>query len=148
MGCPHASTTPTADGVRQSLVDMLTGQTLLSDTAWQREPDHDPSPPLREFTTVRDRHCDGPAQSRARADACDLDHDHDRPYPTGPNAAWNPTGRTASLPDPAELAATDTDTAQLTPVRDDEQRPWPRLRQHPPRTDPAPIEGNDEPPPF
>ena len=78
---------PTPDGVRQALVDMITGESVLSDVGWRTEPEHDPSAPLRAFTALRDRSCDGPTQSRTPAERCD--RDHDRPHPVGPTAAWN-----------------------------------------------------------
>jgi hypothetical protein len=65
--------------------------TELTDVGWRTEPEHDPSEPLREFVTVRDRVCDGPTQPRSRASTCDLDHD--RPHPAGPTAAWNLVSR-------------------------------------------------------
>jgi hypothetical protein len=70
---------------------MVTKQTVLSDTAWHAEVEHDPSEPLRAFTVLRDRRCDGPTQPRSRAVTCD--QDHDRPHPQGPTAAWNLVSR-------------------------------------------------------
>ena len=82
---------PTPTGVRDALVTMATEPTVMSDTAWRTEPEHDPSQPLRDFTAVRDRTCDGPTQPRTRASNCDLDHD--RAWPHGPTAAWNLVSR-------------------------------------------------------
>ena len=82
---------PTPLGVRQALLDMTRGPTETSDVAWRSERDHDPSEPLRELVTLRDRVCDGPTQPRSRASVCDLDHD--RPWPQGPTAAWNLVSR-------------------------------------------------------
>ena len=82
---------PTPTGVRAALLDLATGQAVLADPAWRTEPEHDPSAPLRELVTVRDRSCDGPTQPRRRAATCDLDHD--RPHPAGPTAAWNLVSR-------------------------------------------------------
>ena len=78
---------PTPVGVRQALVDMVTGRAVLSDAVWRSEPAHHPSPALRDVVALRDRMCDGPTQPRTAASRCDADHD--RPYPHGPTAAWN-----------------------------------------------------------
>jgi hypothetical protein len=82
---------PTPDGVRKALVDMVTGETVMTDVGWRVEPEHDPSEPLRELLGLRDRACDGPTQPRSRRATCDLDHD--RPHPHGPTAAWNLVSR-------------------------------------------------------
>ena len=82
---------PTPAGVRDALLTMTTEPTVMTDTAWRTEDQHDPSDPLRELVTVRDRVCDGPTQPRTRASRCDLDHD--RAYPAGPTAAWNLVSR-------------------------------------------------------
>jgi hypothetical protein len=78
---------PTPDGVRQALLDMVTEPIRTSDIGSRVEPDHDPSPPLREFVALRDRFCDGPTGTRVPARRCELDHD--TPHPHGPTAAWN-----------------------------------------------------------
>jgi hypothetical protein len=82
---------PTPTGVREALLAMTTEPTVMTDTAWRTERDHDPSQPLRDFTAVRDRSCDGPTQPRTPASRCDLDHD--RAFPHGPTAAWNLVSR-------------------------------------------------------
>ena len=82
---------PTPAGVRDALLTMTTEPTVMTDTAWRTEAQHDPSDPLRELTALRDRVCDGPTQPRTRASRCDLDHD--RAYPAGPTAAWNLVSR-------------------------------------------------------
>ena len=82
---------PTPSGVRDALLTMTTEPTVLTDTAWRTEAQHDPSDPLRELTNLCDRVCDGPTQPRTRASRCDLDHD--RAYPAGPTAAWNLVSR-------------------------------------------------------
>ena len=82
---------PTPAGVRQALVDLVTGAGPPSSVGWRTEPEHDPSQPLAELVRLRDRSCDGPTQPRSRAATCDLDHD--RPHPDGPTAAWNLVSR-------------------------------------------------------
>jgi hypothetical protein len=83
---------PTPDGVRQALLDMITGEiTLTDDVGWRTEPEHDPTDRLRDYVTVRDRACDGPTGRATPASRCELDHD--TPHPTGPTAAWNLTAR-------------------------------------------------------
>ena len=183
---------PTPTGLRATLLDIITGELELTDTAWRTEPSHDPSPALRSFTTLRDRTCDGPTQSRSRATTCD--QDHDRPWPTGPTAAWNlasrnrrthqlkhrgwtpirtatattwtspagqvvevprpqepppgvdrdPSHQPPSLPDPDQLTATDAHALQ--PPGDDDTPPWLPPGQRQPPTDPAVLDGSDDPP--
>jgi hypothetical protein len=119
--------TPTPDGLREVLLGLLTdnpraftgevGEAAvieMSEIAWRNEPQHDPSPGLREFVALRDRTCDGPTGTSTPANTAELDHD--RPWPTGPTAAWN-------------LAARSTRTHQLKhygwiPVRTPDGTVW------------------------
>ena len=134
----HRRPAPTPEGVRQSLLDMLTADLVLSDLPWRTEPQHDPSDALRTFTTLRDRGCDGPTQPSTPAPRCQLDHD--QPHPHGPTAAWN-------------LITRATRTHQLkhygwTPVRTPTGTLWtspagqlvdvPHQHQPPPGVDPDP----------
>jgi hypothetical protein len=82
---------PTPDGLRSALLDMVLHDVPISDVGWRVEPQHDPSEPLREFVTMRDRTCDGPTGSSVSARRADLDHD--LAHPVGPTAAWNMVSR-------------------------------------------------------
>jgi hypothetical protein len=87
---------PTPTGVRQAVLDMIngdtaTGQIVPCDIASRTEPQHDPSPALRQFGELRDRTCDGPTGSTSPARTAQLDHD--KPHPHGPTAAWNLAAR-------------------------------------------------------
>ena len=82
---------PSPQGVHTLLVDIIRSDITMTDTTWRHEAAHDPSDPLRRFTTLRDRTCDGPTQTRTRASTCDLDHD--QAWPLGPTAAWNLVSR-------------------------------------------------------
>lgn len=82
---------PTPAAVRAALIEMATQPFAITDKTWRTEPRHDASAALDEFVAVRDRFCDGPTQSRVRAEACD--DDHKQPYPEGPTAAWNLAAR-------------------------------------------------------
>lgn len=82
---------PTYTGLRHALLDLVVDDITLTGAAGQAEPQHDPSPGLRELVELRDRYDDGPTGSLTRASACDLDHD--TPWPQGPTAAWNLTAR-------------------------------------------------------
>ena len=73
---------------------MVLHDTELHDLGWRTEADHDPSEPLREYVTLRDRTCDGPSGTRTSARHCELDHDS--PHPDGPTAAWNLAARWTS----------------------------------------------------
>ncbi|MCW2614204.1 MAG: hypothetical protein JWN08_1198 [Frankiales bacterium] len=89
---------PTPAGVHAGLLDLVLDTATLTGITDRIEPQHDPSQALRQFTVVRDRHCDGPTGTHANARR---NHpDHDTPHPTGPTAAWN-------------LAARSTHTHQL-----------------------------------
>ena len=132
---------PTPDGIRDALIEMVLHDTELHDLGWRTEADHDPSEPLRDYVTLRDRTCDGPSGTRTSARRCELDHDS--PHPDGPTAAWN-------------LAARASRTHQLkhygwTPLRTATGTTWispagqtihtPRHTQPPPGIDPGPASG-------
>jgi hypothetical protein len=78
---------PDPGGIRQALLDMICHPIELSEVSFRTEPQHDPTPALRAFVTLRDRFCDGPTGTRTSASRCDLDHH--TPHPEGPTAAWN-----------------------------------------------------------
>ena len=129
---------PTVSGLRHALLDLVVDDVVLTGAAGRVEDRHDPSPGLRSLVELRDRYCDGPTGTSARASACELDHD--TAWPTGPTAAWN-------------LAARATRTHQLkhhgwTPLRTPTSTFWftpagqvvevPRHQQPPPGPDGMP----------